>query len=80
MLIIWKNALAACAIAYFGGIEPSVIADVLRSFKGVEHRIELCGVIDDIRFVNDSKGTNPDASINGYRSDEEQYNTDSRWL
>ena len=58
-----ENALAACAIAYFGGIEPSVIADVLRSFKGVEHRIELCGVIDDIRFVNDSKGTNPDASI-----------------
>ena len=63
-----ENALAACAIAYFGGIEPSVIADVLRSFKGVEHRIELCGVIDDIRFVNDSKGTNPDAAIKGIQA------------
>ncbi len=58
-----ENALAACAIAYFGGIEPKVIGKVLREFRGVEHRIELCNTIDDIRFVNDSKGTNPDASI-----------------
>lgn len=58
-----ENALAACAIAYFGGIEPEVIGKVLREFRGVEHRIELCNTIDDIRFVNDSKGTNPDASI-----------------
>ncbi len=58
-----ENALAACAIAYFGGIDPQVIAQTLRSFKGVEHRIELCNEIDGIRFVNDSKGTNPDAAI-----------------
>lgn len=58
-----ENALAAAAIAYFGGIEPQVIAEVLRSFTGVAHRIELCGEIDGIRFVNDSKGTNPDAAI-----------------
>lgn len=58
-----ENALAACAIAYFGGIDAAVIAKVLREFKGVEHRIELCNEIDDIRFVNDSKGTNPDAAI-----------------
>ena len=51
-----------------------------RSFRGVEHRIELCGVIDDIRFVNDSKGTNPDASIKAIEAMKEQYNTDSRWL
>lgn len=58
-----ENALAACAISYFGGIEVEVIADVLRSFAGVEHRIELCGEINGVRFVNDSKGTNPDAAI-----------------
>lgn len=58
-----ENALAACAVAFFGGIEPEIIADVLRSFRGVEHRIELCNEIDDIKFVNDSKGTNPDAAI-----------------
>ncbi|NLD19309.1 MAG: UDP-N-acetylmuramoyl-L-alanine--D-glutamate ligase [Clostridiales bacterium] len=58
-----ENALAACAIAYFGGIDPEDIAEAVREFKGVEHRIELCGEIDGIKFVNDSKGTNPDAAI-----------------
>lgn len=58
-----ENALAACAIAYFGGIEPTIIAKVLREFSGVEHRIELCDEIDGVRFINDSKGTNPDAAI-----------------
>ncbi|MDO4745415.1 MAG: UDP-N-acetylmuramoyl-L-alanine--D-glutamate ligase [Bacillota bacterium] len=58
-----ENALAACAIAYFGGIDKDVIAKVLRTFAGVEHRIELCGEINGVRYVNDSKGTNPDAAI-----------------
>ena len=58
-----ENALAAAAIAYFGGINPDIIAKVLRQFNGVEHRIELCNEIDGVRFVNDSKGTNPDAAI-----------------
>lgn len=58
-----ENALAACAIAHFAGIDAEVIAKVLREFQGVEHRIELCNEIDGIRFVNDSKGTNPDAAI-----------------
>lgn len=58
-----ENALAACGIAYFGGIDADVIAGVMRTFAGVEHRIETCNEIDGIRFVNDSKGTNPDAAI-----------------
>lgn len=58
-----ENALAAAAIAYFGGIEPDVITETLKAFQGVEHRIEFCGQVDGVRFVNDSKGTNPDASI-----------------
>lgn len=58
-----ENALAACAIAYFGGIDADVIADVLKTFSGVEHRIEFCGEVNGVRFVNDSKGTNPDAAI-----------------
>jgi len=58
-----ENALAAAAIAYFGGIDTDVIARVLRTFAGVEHRIEPCGEINGVRFVNDSKGTNPDAAI-----------------
>lgn len=58
-----ENALAASAIAYFSGIDPGVIGSVLRRFSGVAHRLEYCGEIKGINFVNDSKGTNPDASI-----------------
>ena len=58
-----ENALAAAAIAYFGGIDRDVIARVLRTFAGVEHRIEACGEVNGVRFVNDSKGTNPEASV-----------------
>lgn len=58
-----ENALAATAIAYFAGISKEVIAKTLREFEGVEHRLEFVGEVDGVRFVNDSKGTNPDASI-----------------
>ncbi len=58
-----ENALAGAAVAYFAGIEPEVIRQALIEFQGVEHRIEYCGQVDGVRFVNDSKGTNPDASI-----------------
>jgi UDP-N-acetylmuramoylalanine--D-glutamate ligase len=63
-----ENALAAVAIAHWVGIKNEVIADTLRQFAGVEHRIEPVGVVDDIYFVNDSKGTNPDASIRAIES------------
>lgn len=58
-----ENALAAAAVGYFAGISPDVIARTLREFEGVEHRLEFSGEVDGVRFVNDSKGTNPDASI-----------------
>jgi UDP-N-acetylmuramoylalanine--D-glutamate ligase len=58
-----ENALAAVAIAFWAGIKIEVIAKTLKEFAGVEHRIEFVTEINGIRFVNDSKGTNPDASI-----------------
>ncbi len=58
-----ENALAAAAVAYFAGIDAEVITKALVEFQGVEHRIEFCGEVDGVRFVNDSKGTNPEASI-----------------
>ncbi len=58
-----ENALAASLMARIMGVAPECIADVLKSFKGVEHRIEFVDVISEVRFYNDSKGTNPDASI-----------------
>lgn len=58
-----ENALAAAAISYFAGIEPEMIGKTLREFQGVEHRLEFAGEVNGVRYVNDSKGTNPDAAI-----------------
>ena len=58
-----ENALAAAAISYFSGVDPAVIGQTMRVFAGVEHRIELVGEYGGIRYINDSKGTNPDAAI-----------------
>ncbi|MDR3295857.1 MAG: UDP-N-acetylmuramoyl-L-alanine--D-glutamate ligase [Clostridiales Family XIII bacterium] len=58
-----ENALAASAAAFCVGISPEHIAGTLRRFAGVAHRLELVDVIGGVRFVNDSKGTNPDASV-----------------
>lgn len=58
-----ENALAATAIAYFTGVAPEIIGDTLRSFGGVEHRLEPVANVDEVLFINDSKGTNPDATI-----------------
>lgn len=58
-----ENALAAAAISYFAGIDPKVIGNTLKSFMGVEHRIEFVDEVNGVCFINDSKGTNPDASI-----------------
>ncbi|MBT9172340.1 MAG: UDP-N-acetylmuramoylalanine--D-glutamate ligase [Syntrophomonadaceae bacterium] len=58
-----ENALAASLIAWLGGTSPAVIGRALRNFRGVPHRLEFVGSINGVDFVNDSKGTNPDASI-----------------
>lgn len=58
-----ENALAATAIAYYAGISVDVIAKTLKSFKGVEHRIEYVRTYKDVTFYNDSKGTNTEATI-----------------
>ena len=58
-----ENALASTAIAHIMGVDSNAIASTLRSFKGVEHRLEQFATIGGRFFINDSKGTNPDASI-----------------
>ncbi len=58
-----ENALAAVAVAKAMEVATSVLASTLRTFKGVSHRLEFVAEIDGVRYVNDSKGTNPDASI-----------------
>jgi UDP-N-acetylmuramoylalanine--D-glutamate ligase len=57
-----ENAAAATAAARAVGIDDVAIADGLRSFRGVPHRLELVREVDGVRFVNDSKATNPEAA------------------
>ncbi|MEW6171465.1 MAG: UDP-N-acetylmuramoyl-L-alanine--D-glutamate ligase [Bacillota bacterium] len=58
-----ENALAAVAAAGFMDVPAHVIGRTLQDFKGVTHRLEFVDEIDGVRYVNDSKGTNPDAAI-----------------
>jgi UDP-N-acetylmuramoylalanine--D-glutamate ligase len=60
-----ENAAAATAAARAAGIEDEAIAEALRTFPGVEHRLELVGEVDGVRFVNDSKATNTAAARRG---------------
>ena len=53
-----ENAAAAVAAARAVGLADEPIAEALRTFPGVEHRIEELREIDGVRFVNDSKATN----------------------
>ncbi len=57
------NALAAVATAGALGVPAQSIAKALREFTGVEHRIEFVLEIDGVRYLNDSKGTNPDSTM-----------------
>ena len=63
-----QNVLASVAMACCAGAEPARIASAVRKFRGVEHRMEDCGTIRGVRYINDSKGTNPDAAIKAIQS------------
>ena len=63
-----RNALAATAMAMAAGIPAPVVRHTLRTFKGVEHRIEFVRELDGVQFINDSKGTNVDSSIQAVRA------------
>jgi UDP-N-acetylmuramoylalanine--D-glutamate ligase len=56
-----RNALAAIAAALLFGATPEAIREAAGAFEGVEHRLEPVALIDGVRFVNDSQGTQPDA-------------------
>ena len=56
-----ENALAAAAVGRIAGLSDETINTAIRSFKGVEHRLELVGEWAGVRWYNDSKATNPDA-------------------
>jgi UDP-N-acetylmuramoylalanine--D-glutamate ligase len=57
-----ENAAAATAAARGVGIADEAIGEALRSFVGVPHRLELVRELDGVRWINDSKATNPEAA------------------
>lgn len=58
-----ENVLAAIACGFFAGVSVADMADVLRSFRSIEHRLEYVTTIDGVPYYNDSKATNTDSTI-----------------
>jgi UDP-N-acetylmuramoylalanine--D-glutamate ligase len=58
-----ENVLAAVLIARLAGVDTATIARAVKSFQGVEHRLELVAEIGGVKYYNDSKATNVDATL-----------------
>jgi UDP-N-acetylmuramoylalanine--D-glutamate ligase len=63
-----SNALAAISVGLLFGLAPDAIRRAAGAFTGVEHRLQTVAVVDGVRFVNDSQGTQPDAVIAALRA------------
>lgn len=62
------NAMAASMVAHVCGCPPEVMRRVLSTFPGLEHALELVRERAGVRFINDSKGTNVDATLKALES------------
>ena len=77
-------------MGYASGVPAAVIRHTLRTFKGVEHRIEYVRTLHGVKYYNDSKGTNPDAAIKAIQAMEgptwligggyNKHNTYDEWI
>jgi len=63
-----ENALAATALCLSAGVPAGLIAQGLKTFVAVPHRMEYVATIDDVEYYNDSKATNTDAAIKAIES------------
>lgn len=73
-----ENVMAAIGIATSAGVPMENILSTIKRFKAVEHRIEYVATKNGVVYYNDSKGTNPDAAIQGIKAMGSSYRTD-RW-
>ncbi len=63
-----ENVMAAIAVTEGMGVPMGTILRVIKDFHAVEHRIEFVETKAGVDYYNDSKGTNPDAAIQGIRA------------
>ncbi|ADL34599.1 UDP-N-acetylmuramoylalanine-D-glutamate ligase MurD [Butyrivibrio proteoclasticus B316] len=63
-----ENVMAAIAMSLAMDVPLATILSVIRNFKAVEHRIEFVATKRGVDYYNDSKGTNPDAAIQGVKA------------
>ncbi|HET9072959.1 MAG TPA: UDP-N-acetylmuramoyl-L-alanine--D-glutamate ligase [Solirubrobacteraceae bacterium] len=63
-----RNAAAAAAVCLDRGLDPARVAQGIRDFPGVPHRLELVAERDGVRYVNDSKATNVDSTLTALAS------------
>ncbi|MCR5331387.1 MAG: UDP-N-acetylmuramoyl-L-alanine--D-glutamate ligase [Lachnospiraceae bacterium] len=64
----YENVMAAIAAALYFNVPLDILREALSSFKPVEHRIEYVATKNGVKYYNDSKGTNPDASIQAVKA------------
>ena len=55
------NSMAAALAGQLLGIEPNLLQSTLKTFEGVEHRLEFVSELNSVRYYNDSKATNVDS-------------------
>jgi UDP-N-acetylmuramoylalanine--D-glutamate ligase len=60
-----ENARGAAAAATESGVPPEAVAEALRTFAGVPHRLEEVGSVNGVLYVNDSKATNVSSAVRG---------------
>ena len=63
-----ENVMASIAISMAMDVPMDIILKTVKAFKAVEHRIEFVATKNGVDYYNDSKGTNPDAAIQGIRA------------
>ncbi len=63
-----QNVMIAVSVAKVLGIPNETIREVVEAFTGVEHRIEFVREKDGVRYYNDSKGTNTDATVTALKA------------
>ena len=62
-----EDSVAAAAMAFEYGVTPKAIASALREFKPLPHRLEAIAEVDGVTYIDDSKATNPHATISAVR-------------